>query len=196
MLLQLEVHRQADVRGEDDQVIVDLRDRLRSNREATQALEVENELWMTRVPETSPDDVLVHGRVTDEADRGVEDMVVTISDSQGNSVGIEHVEVGPTGYFSFVVDKERAKRLTAEGKEGVLLTVTNTEGQVFYKTPTPIKLEREPELRTDIRISPGAPSLSDVKSKPAASDETATKSKVKSTREPIAKRKLRHDVNP
>lgn len=196
MLLQLEVHREAETRGENDRVIVDLKDRLKSNRDATRALETESELWEIRVPKTGSDEVLIHGRVTDETDRGVESVVVTMSDGQGASLGIEHVEVGPTGYFSFAVDKKTAGRLTAEGKEGVRLTVTSTEGQVLYKTPTPVKLEKETELRTDIRIPSAGPGLVESVVRPARPDAATAESKAKSTREPTAKRKLRRGVNP
>ena len=166
-LYRLMFYREGKVRAADDPRIMDLSERMNLNLRALHVLGIEDELRKIKVPHTEPGDILMHGRVTDEMAFGLEEgLMIAFSDSRGNRVDLENVEVGPFGYFAAVIDSAKAKKLAEEGKETLNLTVMNTKGEICYRMPTSLKVEGGARVWRDITLSPGDLKPADVGPKP------------------------------
>ena len=154
VLGQYEALRLQDARGEDDPAVLQLNERLRLFPSQVQEMGLADELERISVPKTAENDMLVHGRVTDENSRGVVGLTVALTDKEGNRLDVEDVEADASGYFAFVLDPEKIKAV-AERKTDVYLTVMNQKGEVCYRRPRTLKVKEGERLLEDVVLTHG-----------------------------------------
>jgi len=83
-------------------------------------LDTEQEVAAIRVPPVAKTDALVHGRITDDADRAAGAVTVTLVRADGSAVaGVKPVTVDAAGYYAFVIDPQAAATITATDRLSV-----------------------------------------------------------------------------
>ena len=92
----------------------------RTTRERVLVLDTEQEVAAIRVPPVAKTDTLVHGRITDDADRAAGRVTVTLVRADGSAVpGVKAVAVDDAGYYAFVIDPATSAALGANEKLSV-----------------------------------------------------------------------------
>jgi hypothetical protein len=114
LLVQAEARRLA-ARRPDDQRVATLRQVDRTVQARIALLDTEREVAAIRVPPVSKTEALVHGRITDEAQRAAGRVSVVLVGADGRAVqGVNAVEVDDSGYYAFVIDAQTAATLGAD----------------------------------------------------------------------------------
>lgn len=92
----------------------------RSLRDRVAVLDTEQEVAAIRVPAVAKTDALVHGRITDDAERAAGRVTVTLVRADGSVVaGVKPVVVDDAGYYAFVIDPQTSAALGANEKLSV-----------------------------------------------------------------------------
>lgn len=121
LLLQGEAARLA-ARAPDDPRIAALRAGAARAIDQSQLLADEATLASVRIPLVRKTEALLHGRVTDDANRPAGPLTVTLVDEVGKPVeGVAPVEADSAGYYALVVPADVASRLPAAGRYAVAL---------------------------------------------------------------------------
>lgn len=121
LLLQGEAARLAAL-APDDNRIAALREGAARAIEQSQFLADEVALAGVRIPMVRKTEALLHGRVTDDANRPAGPVTVTLVAADGQPVdGVAPVEADSAGYYALLVPAEVAARLPADGRYAVSL---------------------------------------------------------------------------
>jgi len=121
LLVQVEAQRLA-VRAPGDARIGRLAATERTLRERVSVLGTEMEVAAIRVPPVSKTDTLVHGRITDDAQRAPGRVTAMLVRADGSALeGVKAVEVDDAGYYAFVIDPAAAAKLTEQDKLSVVV---------------------------------------------------------------------------
>ncbi len=153
-LLQHETKRLEKKLGKENRRVQQFQASIKRNKTITRDLEVELEIAKIRVPEVDPEDSLIHGRIADENRRGWVGLVVYLADVRGNIIhplGKAKTEV--SGYYALPIPAETLKRVAESIKEGVLVVVCNSKGELIYPGLTQlaqamVRLRRTEHLKT------------------------------------------------
>lgn len=124
--------------------------------------EVEAALAVTRidVPEADEGEMLIHGRITDTSQRGIQNLVVELEDDRGRRITrLDAVETGPSGYYAIVVDEKEMERVS--GREA-FVRVRRPDGRVVHRHREPVQIapgrHRLVEVAVDrAAAQPGSP---------------------------------------
>lgn len=138
VMYQHEANRRIKKRGEEDRFVRNFADVGRHKMETIRGLEIEKELMVIEVPEVKEDEVLVHGRITNENLRGVEGVVVSLEDAEGKPVHKFSDKTSESGYYSFVIEPATLRNVPTE----VFFKVSTSKGTVLYSNPEPLKLKK------------------------------------------------------
>lgn len=112
------------------------------------ALDAEIDIAAIRVPILKKTEAMVHGRVTDAADRSAGPVTVTLADEQGQAIpGVEPVEVDSAGYYALVVPPDKAAAL----------------GETRLRVIVSSGVERVAPEAVPITLKPGSTELHDLK---------------------------------
>lgn len=104
----------------------------RLSRERLAVLDTEIEVATIRVPPVKKTEALVHGRITDTAQRAAGRVTVALVAADGRPLdGVAPVTVDDAGYYAFVIPPEAAKAIGPDTRLGV--AVQNGEAQVLPK---------------------------------------------------------------
>ena len=121
LMLQAEAARLAALTPNDPR-IAGLRAGAARALEQSQLLANEAALAAVRVPLVRKTEALLHGRVTDDANRPAGPVTVTLVDANGKPVdGVAPVEADSAGYYALVVPAEVAAKLPADARYAVAL---------------------------------------------------------------------------
>lgn len=86
-------------------------------------LDQEVEVATVRVPMVKKTEALLHGRITDDANRAAGPVTVTLADENGTPVpGVPPVEVDSAGYYALVVPAAVAAEVGADRKLSLVLS--------------------------------------------------------------------------
>lgn len=119
LLLQAEARRLAG-RGGMDARVATLAGIERTVRDRVAVLDTEQEVAAIRVPPVAKTDALIHGRITDDAERAAGRVTVTLVRADGSPVaGVKPVALDDAGYYAFVIDPQTAAALGANEKLSV-----------------------------------------------------------------------------
>ena len=121
LLVQAEARRLA-LRSPDDARISRLMTTERTLRDRAAVLGSELEVAAIRVPPVSKTDTLVHGRITDDAQRAPGRLTAMLVRADGSALeGVKPVEVDDAGYYAFVIDPATAASLGGQDRLSVTL---------------------------------------------------------------------------
>jgi|GEM_PF-1535563 len=140
-LLQHETKRLEKKLGKKNLRVQQVQASIKCNQTITRDLEVELEIAKIRVPEVDSKDSLIHGRIVDENRRGWVNLVVYFADVRGNIIhplGKAKTEV--SGYYALPMQAETIKEAAESIKEGVLVVVCNSKGELIYRHKDPVML--------------------------------------------------------
>jgi hypothetical protein len=141
VLLQREADRLSRKLGKDHPRARQLTARLKGNRDFVGAIEVELEVARIRVPEVGASDVLIHGRVADENNRGLTGLNVVVEDEAGETIArLGTAKTDASGYYALRVDEDTLARLSEAERTGGYLTVRNSAGEVVQRESKPLDL--------------------------------------------------------
>ncbi len=140
-LLQHETKRLEKKLGKENPRVQQVQASIKRNQTITRDLEAELEIAKIRVPEIDPEDSLIHGRVVDENRRGWLGLVVYLADVRGNIVHVlGKAQTDISGYYALPIQAETLKRVAESIKEGVLVVVCNSKGELIYRHKDPVIL--------------------------------------------------------
>ncbi len=140
-LLQHETKRLEKKLGKENRRVQQVQASIKRNQTITKDLEVELEIAKIRVPEVDPKDSLIHGRIVDENRRGWVGLVVYLADVRGNIVhALGKAQTEVSGYYALPIPAETLKRVAESIKEGVLVVVCNSKGELIYRHKDPVML--------------------------------------------------------
>jgi len=92
----------------------------RTLRDRVAVLDTEQEVAAIRVPPVAKTDALIHGRITDDAERAAGRVTVTLVRADGSAVpGVKPVVVDDAGYYAFVIDPQASAAVGANEKLSV-----------------------------------------------------------------------------
>lgn len=121
LLVQVEARRLA-ARSPGDLRIKGLIATERTLRERVAVLGTELQVAAIRVPPVSKTDTLVHGRITDDAQRAPGRVTAMLVRADGSALeGVKPVEVDDAGYYAFVIDPATAATLSEQDKLSVVV---------------------------------------------------------------------------
>lgn len=146
-LRQMEAERLNKKLGENHPRARQLASRLEHNLNIINDLEVKLEIAKIKVSPVDKNETLIHGRVIDEKYRGAEGFVVHMENKKGET--IEKVETDPSGYYSFVIDKEKAEEISKTMGTGIFINVYTNGGQLIQKSD-PLKIASGDRLAVDM----------------------------------------------
>lgn len=119
LLMQAEARR-LQARNPADARVAALQTAERSTRDRVLVLDTEQEVAAIRVPPVAKTDALIHGRITDDAERAAGRVTVTLVRADGSAVaGVKPVAVDDAGYYAFVIDPATSAALGATEKLSV-----------------------------------------------------------------------------
>ena len=122
LLLDAEAQRIAAFAPDDDRVAA-LTASGRTILDRVGMLDQEVEVATVRVPMVKKTEALLHGRITDDGNRAVGPVTVTLTDEKGTPVpGVAPVEVDSAGYYALVVPAEVAASVGADRKLSLVVS--------------------------------------------------------------------------
>ncbi|MCZ6711532.1 MAG: PASTA domain-containing protein [Gammaproteobacteria bacterium] len=131
-----------------------LKARVQSNLQLVNALELERELTRIEVPEVADDAALVHGRVVDEDERGIEKLVVCLVNDAGAPIrDTGEPTTDASGYHAFTLDPKLVDRLIEEHEAGVFLAVFTPRRRLVHQEPKPLALARGARLLVVVSLN-------------------------------------------
>ncbi len=118
------------------------------------ALEVETQIADIRVPPVTKTETLLHGRVTDAADRATARVQVTLVDESGAAVaGIASVQTDASGYYAFILQPEQIEAIGAN--RSLTLQVGNDSDKLVPAAAKPFVLTAGQVTISEIRLQAG-----------------------------------------
>lgn len=153
LLLQEETRRIGRKLGEQDPRTQQLSARLQANLELGHTLKLERQLMQIKVPEVAEKGTLIHGRIVDEDELGIDRLTVCLVDHSGTPTR----EIGePTsngsGYFAIPLEPEVVERLIKRHPDGVFLAVLTPRRRPVHQEPKPLALANGARLLVEIRL--------------------------------------------
>lgn len=122
LLLDVESQRIAAIAPDDDRVAV-LAGSGRTILDRVEMLDQEVEVATIRMPMVKKTEALLHGRITDGANRTAGPVTVTLVDENGKPVpGVPPVEVDASGYYALVVPADVAAEVGADRKLSLVIS--------------------------------------------------------------------------
>jgi hypothetical protein len=153
-LLQHEARRSEGKLGAQHPRTQQLYARLESNLQLVRTFEVEGQLMRIEVPEVGEDGALVHGRIADEHELGIERLTVCLVDRSGAPVPeTREPMTDASGYFAIVMASEIVDRLTKQYPDGIFLAVFTLRRRLVHRQPKPLALERGALLIVNVRLN-------------------------------------------
>ncbi len=153
LLLDAEAGRLAAVAPGDDRIAVLLASG-RKILDRVDMIDTEVDVAITRVPMVTKTEALLHGRITDDANRAAGPVTVTLTDEKGTPVpGVAPVEVDSAGYYAIVVPADVAAWVGADKKLG--LVVSNGAEKVPASV-APLTLAAGTVLLQDVQLPASA----------------------------------------
>lgn len=137
-------------------------------------LDTELEVAAIRVPPVTKTDALVHGRITDDAQKAAGRVSVMLVRADGRPLaGVKPVELDDSGYFAFVIDPQTAATLTPTDKLSVVVqrgdaTVVPSAAAGFTLSAGTVAVKdvalndaelRKLQLRADVTFRTAAPTV-------------------------------------
>jgi len=127
---------------------------VQSNLQLALTLEVERQLVRIDVPEVAEEGALVHGRIVDEDDLGIEGLTVCLVDRSGESAR----ETGESksdgsGYFAIALHPETVDRLIKRYPDEIFLAVFTARRRLLHRQPKPLSLARGARLLVKVQLS-------------------------------------------
>ncbi len=137
-LMSHEMRRLAKKLGGTHPRVQHLKEALDRNPRYVNAISVENEKARIKVPAFEENGALIHGRISDENNRGISGLIVTMEDEKDQKLRfLGPAKTDASGYHAFVIDAENLKKLSR--LDGVYLTVATPKGRIVYQSPAAIK---------------------------------------------------------
>ncbi|MGZ5237977.1 MAG: hypothetical protein ACXWCV_16825 [Caldimonas sp.] len=122
LLLDAESQRIAAFAPDDDRVVA-LQASGRTILDRVAMLDQEVDVATVRVPLVKKTEALLHGRITDDANRAAGPVTVTLADENGKPVpGVPPVEVDSAGYYALVVPADVAAAVGGDRKLSLLVS--------------------------------------------------------------------------
>jgi hypothetical protein len=126
---------------------------LQSNGQRIGTLELERQLTGIDVSELPDQTALVHGRVVDEGDLGIDRLTVCLVDKSGAPAPDARESTSDAaGYFDIALEPESVDRLTKQHPEGIFLAVLTPRRRTVHQEPKPLALARGARLLLTIRL--------------------------------------------
>lgn len=126
------------------------RKRTEDNSKIVDKLEVEMEIAKIDVPETPKEGAKLHGRITDNKNRGIPGLTVIIRDENGKPISdIDLAKTDHSGYYAFTIEKEAAEKI---GYKNIYVSVASKIDETLYRAPVPLILKRNDQIVKNIAI--------------------------------------------
>ena len=131
-----------------------MKSRLKSNLQVINSLEIERQLSRIEAPQVEGEAALIHGRIADEAGRGIEGLTVRLMDQSAIPIrGASEAVTDASGYFAFVIEPETVDSLNAAAsRAGIFLGVLTNRRRLVYQQPNPLALARSARLIVKISL--------------------------------------------
>jgi hypothetical protein len=140
-LLQHEAQRLEHKLGTEHLRVQQIRSSLEQNQAVTRDLDVELEIAQVRIPTVDPKDVLIHGRVVDENQRGLAGLTVLLENVRGGIIrALGQAETQPSGYYALPIQAAVLERVASSINAGVFVVVCNPKGERIYRHKDPLRL--------------------------------------------------------
>ncbi len=131
-----------------------LKARLQPNVQLINTLKLEGELTQIDVPEVAEEGALVHGRIVDEDDLGIDRLTVCLVDQSGTPTrNISEPTTDASGYFAIPLEPETVDRLIERHPDGIFLAVLTPRRRPVHQQPKPLALTRGARLLVEIRLN-------------------------------------------
>ena len=152
-LLQNETARLEAKLGPQHPRTLQLKARLQSTLDAVHTLQVQQQLARIEVPEIAENDGLVHGRVVDEDDLGIDNLLVVLVDQSGKPVrDTSEAATDESGYFAIPLDSSNIDRLTKEYQNGIFLAVFTPRRRLVHQEAKPLALSKGSRLLVEVKL--------------------------------------------
>jgi hypothetical protein len=152
-LLQHEARRIEDKLGPQHPRTQQLRVSLQSNGQRARTLELERQLMRVDVPEIPEKGALVHGRVVDEGDLGIDRLTACLVDRSGAPTLDARESISDaSGFFAIPLEPEALDRLSKQHPDGIYLAVLTPRRRPIHQEPKPLALARGARLLLTIRL--------------------------------------------
>lgn len=184
LLVQREAQRLAQ-RNPGDARIARLSEIDRKLRERVTVLDTEREVAAIRVPPVTKTGALIHGRVTDGAQRSAGKVQAVLTQANGKPVeGVRAVNIDESGYYAFVLDEKQAAALGDGAKLQVVLH--GADAKLVPASTADIVLKAGTVAAKDVVLSDKE--ISALNLRPTVSDRAATETLQRSTAPARAKK--------
>jgi len=152
-LLQNETLRLEAKLGPQHPRTLQLKARLQSTLDAVHTLQVEQQLARIEVPEIAENGGLVHGRVVDEDDLGIDTLLVYLVDQSGKPVrDTSEAATNESGYFAIPLDPSTIDRLSKDYQSGVFLAVFTPRRRLVHQEAKPLPLSKGSRLLVEVKL--------------------------------------------
>jgi hypothetical protein len=139
--------------GPDDERSKKLTTRSQFNAQALRAMELELQLTRIDAPKVEAEGALVHGRVVDQDDLGIDRLIVCLVDLSGARLDINEATSDDSGYFAISMDSETLARVIKSSPKGVFPAVSTPRGRSIYRQSKPLTLTHGTRLLLEIRLN-------------------------------------------
>lgn len=178
LLLQREAQRLAR-RDVGDARIARLAEIERKLRDRVAALDTEREVAAIRVPPVTKTGALIHGRVTDDAQRAAGRMQAVLTTADGKPVeGVASVSIDESGYYAFVLDEKQTAALGDGAKLQVVLQ--SADAKIAPASAADITLKAGTVAAKDVVLS--TRELDALKLRPLSTADAAKAATTKTTK--------------
>jgi hypothetical protein len=151
-LLQNEALRLEAKLGPQHPRTLQLKARLQSTLQTVNTLQVQQQLARIEVPEVAENGALVHGRVVDEDDLGIDNLLAALVDQSGKPVrDTSEAATDESGYFAIPLDPSTIDRLTKEQKD-IYLAVFTPRRRLVHQEAKPIALSKGSQLLVEVKL--------------------------------------------
>jgi hypothetical protein len=153
-LLQHEAERIERKLGGQDTRTKNLKAGLQTNTRIANALKLEGELSRIDVPEIAEKGALIHGRIVDEDDLGIDRLTVYLVDRSGALTrDTPEPTTDASGYFAIPLEPETVDRLIKQHPDGIFLAVVTPRRRTVYQQRKPLALAQGSRLLAeDVRL--------------------------------------------
>lgn len=150
VLATRELRRLKNKFGDSDPRVKDLQDGLKRTFSSLQETEKMKSNLAVIIPETEEGETLLHGKIKDEAGKGVSGLTVMMHDSNGNELAVDKARTDSAGYFFAKISPQ----LMDKAREADwVFSIRRDDGEVIYTHDNTIKLAAEKNLLINTVVS-------------------------------------------
>ncbi|HEX2964298.1 MAG TPA: right-handed parallel beta-helix repeat-containing protein, partial [Syntrophorhabdaceae bacterium] len=154
LLLQYEAVRFEKKFGTEHPQTQRLKNSLKQNLDIINDLEVEKEIARIKIPESSQDEALIHGRVMDANHRGIRGLMVCIIDSRERIlIDPEKSTTDDSGYYSIIIGPDKTEKMANIAEEGIFLAIYSSKGKVIHRKLKPIKITQGDRMLVEVVLN-------------------------------------------